>query len=76
MKPKKFNKKLFLNKKTVANLNNWQMTGLRGGKATEDSVEVCCPSQTCQTDCDQNTCGQYTCERYCTWEPPKGNCTV
>lgn len=72
MKPKKVVKKLLLNKKTVANLGNQQMNHLRGGIGTYDSEEACCPTQrTCQTDCDQ-----YSCERYCSWAPPKGNCTV
>jgi hypothetical protein len=65
MKPKKVEKKLFLNKKTVADLNNRQMTHLRGGIATGDTVEVCCYTKTCHctdscntcyTDCDQDSC--------------------
>ena len=66
MKPKKVEKKLFLNKKTVANLSNRQMTHLRGGLFTGDTtVEVCCYTkdatclntcQTCYTDCDQDSC--------------------
>ncbi len=31
MKPKRFNKKLFLNKKTISNLDNYQMDYVRGG---------------------------------------------
>ena len=56
MKPKKVEKKLFLNKKTVADLNNQQMIGLRGGKTSEDSVEVCCITQTCTCYSDCGTC--------------------
>ena len=50
MKAKKFNKKLLLNKKTVANLNNDKMSGVRGGMYT---VQL-----TCGAFCDTD----FTCE--------------
>jgi hypothetical protein len=72
MKPKKVEKKLFLNKKTVADLNNQQMNRLRGGIPTTGTGEVCCPSETCSCETCFTDCNQNTCPRYCTEE--KGTC--
>jgi natural product precursor len=47
MKTKTFSKKLSLNKKTVADLNNREMQGVHGG-ATEKSVCI----TRCVTNCD------------------------
>jgi hypothetical protein len=48
MKPKKFQKKLTLNKKTIADLSNGQLGKIKGGALTlptrcrcVDSVDVC-----------------------------------
>jgi hypothetical protein len=49
MKIKKFNKKLSLNKKTIANLSNDEMSDVQGG-GTGDSFEFCIvtvPDTTC-----------------------------
>ena len=45
MKTKKFNKKLSLNKTTVANLSNYELNHVRGGVFTFETV---CP--TCDTE--------------------------
>lgn len=42
---RKLNKKLNLNRTTIANLNAGEMYGLRGG----DSGEIGCETHTCQT---------------------------
>lgn len=42
MKPRGFNKKLFLNKTTVANLSNRQMSNVYGGTKKETLEESCC----------------------------------
>jgi hypothetical protein len=63
MKTKRFSEKLMLNKKTIANLNDEQMVGIRGGKLPiVDYTTKCdggggggggtetlsCPTQTCE----------------------------
>jgi natural product precursor len=48
MKVKKFNKKLGLNKSTVANLNNSDMNAVYGGVTNEPTV--------CVTKCATNCC--------------------
>ena len=47
MKSKVFSKKLSLNKKTVANLNNKEMQDIYGGETVEPTV---CKTR-CITDC-------------------------
>ena len=47
MKSKAFSKKLSLNKKTVANLNNKEMQGIYGGETVEPTI---CKTR-CVTDC-------------------------
>jgi natural product precursor len=55
MKPKKLNKKLALNKKTVANLDDKEMTVIQGGGFTDDTCGSCyehtfcwgCPTLIC-----------------------------
>jgi len=45
MKPKVFNKKLNLNKKTIADLNGNEMKEVHGGELIEYTVTLqCCPS--------------------------------
>lgn len=61
MKPKKFEKKLDLSKVTISNLENSYMDRVKGGVTW--------------TELPYTQCNQYTCERYCTFPPPKGNCT-
>ena len=50
MKPKKIEKKLFLNKKTIAHLNNGQLREVKGGDTTVtlDTCQTYC-SCTCET---------------------------
>jgi hypothetical protein len=59
MKQKKFNKKLILNKKTIANLNNGEMKDVNGGK-DDISNSLCITCFTCDTDCGA-TCFGVTC---------------
>jgi hypothetical protein len=50
MKPKKFSKKLGLNKKTIANLNGDMMGIVKGGiTVTEITCDTQCGQRTCQT---------------------------
>ncbi len=63
MKPKKFNKKLSLNKKTIANLSHGQLGNMRGGftpiLCTGETcrITLCATCETCDT-CDTcDTCG-------------------
>jgi hypothetical protein len=50
MKTKTFNKKLTLNKETLANLNNSEMVGVNGG-----ATALPCPS-VIETRCFQTAC--------------------
>jgi len=54
MKTKTFNKKLFLNKNTVANLNDSEMKGIKGGETEypcfTERESLCNPS-VCTTIC-------------------------
>lgn len=65
MKTKKFSAKLLLNKKTIANLINAEMSNLKGGEKTRITCGSCWYTMTC------NPCPCIT-EPDCTWEP----CTV
>ena len=47
MKRKRINKKLVLNKKTVAHLNNQVMNGIHGGLVTDDTCDSCNPETQC-----------------------------
>lgn len=51
MKRKKIEKKLVLNKKTVADLSNNQMGDIRGGGQTQDETYCPCsvPAEICET---------------------------
>jgi hypothetical protein len=61
MKTKKFNKRLALNKKTIADLNNSQMDAVYGGDLGSKPFTVCCPTElTCF-----NSCGGTACESVC-----------
>ncbi len=57
MKQKKLNKKLSLNKNTIAHLNNTNMAGIKGGET--EACTANCPTMTCQTKalgcCDTTT---------------------
>ena len=70
MKTKNFKKKLTLNKKNIAHLNNPQLITFMGGKFTGDTCDTCiapdpscnpCPFET-ELDCT-NTC--QTCPMSC-----------
>lgn len=60
MKTKKFEKKLVLNKKTIANLGNNELGNALGG-GIPDPTGYTCLVETCPTDC--GTC--YTCPTEC-----------
>jgi hypothetical protein len=64
MKSKKFQKKLSLNKKTVADLNPGAMNGVRGGGTVTSVNVVCIPTAlVCTVTCTCPTIN--TCETYC-----------
>lgn len=50
MKTKKFDKKLSLNKTTVAHLGNVEMKDVKGGDLT-DTCKTGCPTITCPVGC-------------------------
>jgi hypothetical protein len=57
MKSKKFEKKLELNKETIANLKINQMKDIRGGLAPSEKSECAtCSGCTCPNYCSQQTC--------------------
>lgn len=77
MKTKKVEKKLFLNKKTIAHLNNGQLGQAKGGGPTTtcDTCETCltycsCTCETCvptgvdPTEVTCNCTGHKTCDTY------------
>jgi hypothetical protein len=71
MKPKNFRKKLTLNKKTIANLNNGKMQGVLGG----GTVNCCTVNDpTCPWTCPYRRCFPYktetTCIECCPLSPP------
>ena len=52
MKTKKLSKKLRLNKKTVTNLNNYEMSLLKGGLKWESDIPTeCCATPQCTQSC-------------------------
>lgn len=68
MKTKKFNQKLRLNKKTVADLNGTEMNGIHGGKpeswltgCASCLITGCCPTGTCPTGTCLNSACSGTC---------------
>lgn len=61
MKQKKvLNKKLVLNKNTIADLNHRQMKGLKGGEITV----ITCPSF-CELSCKPIQCESLICTGFC-----------
>lgn len=75
MKPKTFNKKLAINKRTVANLGNKEMNAVNAAVGIETSkVPICWVSClgsceiTCRVTCDTCTCS--VCQTQC----GSGNC--
>lgn len=58
MSKKRFNRKLALNKKTVANLNNFTMGRVLGGALTD---ETCTCPQSCEIVCLPTTQVHNTC---------------
>jgi hypothetical protein len=78
MKTKDFKKRLTLNKKTIANLNNGQLAQAKGGIQTIscDTCDTCETCETCYTYCppcppwvptgiETDTCTQHkTCDTY------------
>ncbi len=59
MKPKKFSRKLGLNKKTIANLNNNEMLSANGGAVRTIIQTACGICYTRSGSCSQ---GEETCE--------------
>lgn len=51
MKPKVFIKRLLLNKKTVAHLNNRTMKGVNGGGECDSFTTTCFPCQFIESYC-------------------------
>lgn len=60
MKAKRFNKKLHLNKKTVANLNHNEMTVVYGGKDAPPEPEPSIELYSCEPGCTDGCCTQGT----------------
>ena len=60
MKTKKFNKKLFLSKKTVANLNNREMNNVFAGKDAPSDPEPPSILGSCHLGCTDGCCTQGT----------------
>ena len=56
MKPKKFNKRLSLNKKTIADLNNGQLDNVKGGLTQEPCPGTIEPCLLTQRTCTCDTC--------------------
>lgn len=52
MKPKRFNKKLYLNKETVTDLGNGEMIKLKGGGLCTDDDYTCFFGPTCFQTCE------------------------
>jgi hypothetical protein len=67
MKTKKFSKKLALNKKTIADLNNGQLGLVKGGIIPESVLcTPVCLTDTCNTQCGPFTfCDGFTCYPKC-----------
>jgi hypothetical protein len=68
MKSKKFSKKLFLNRKTVANLSGSDMGNLHGGEGFPATSRLCIETDPCicpsyYTDC--GTCTPSICQTAC-----------
>lgn len=60
MKPKKFSKKLLLNRATISNLNNNDLQNAKGGIGPTYPITVC--HKTCWLNpCDPNTLYPATC---------------
>lgn len=61
MKTKKLNKKLFLNRKTIANLGNIELGNVRGGAFTGGCTDqqLCSDAHVCTWwNCTKDTCTQ------------------
>jgi natural product precursor len=63
MKTKKFNKKLSLNKKTIANLGNNELNYVLGGYPTD--ARICKPTTQCTGGCVET---DYSCPPCDTWD--------
>ena len=77
MKTKKFNKRLSLNKKTVANLSNYELNYVLGGVLTNETIFHACdtegiacrPTTQCTGGCPTDWCSDiplytYTCQPF------------
>lgn len=71
MKTKNFNKKLVFNKKTIVNLNNAEVNGIKGGISFTYCIRTCPTpnSAVCQVsffgDCPGSEVPDYTCAPTC-----------
>jgi len=71
MKTKKFNKRLALNKRTIANLEKNAMGNIHGGGETDACTDECTLPQSCIIPCLPNT-GPVQCPETawrCTYDP-------
>ena len=68
MKQKNLTRKLFLNKKTVSNLETVEMSALKGGAFTDSRIPPCVTNE---LYCTVATCDPYLCDytyfRTCTY---------
>ncbi|MDQ1352694.1 MAG: hypothetical protein QG657_3000 [Acidobacteriota bacterium] len=60
-----FNKKLSINKRTVANLNSREMRAAKGGVLSFDPGTTCNWNETCPDTCG-DSCGCETAYQWCT----------
>ena len=77
MKKKNFNKRLSLNRRTIANLNSTQLKKAKGGTIyitacqPDTCDQTCDPRDTCHDSCDCHT--NYP---FCTYYTQCGECSV
>lgn len=69
MKQKKIIKKLSLNKKTIAHLNNTEMRYANGGGPVTDKCPITHPYYCPTVETCENSCGGTACESVCTSDP-------
>lgn len=64
MKAKKINKKLFLNKVTVTNLNNIELNSVQGGDSNGTDTSCECTTSA-ESYCCTDSCGYLSCVKIC-----------
>jgi hypothetical protein len=67
MKTKKFQKKLILNKRTIAHVNMSEMKRVKAGMARTDTEICCIQPESYTSDCNYGCIGQtcVSCDTYC-----------